>query len=76
MTSIQISEPALQSVAAIDPPRTDGTLYRKVSLRIIPFLFICYVISFLDRINIGFAQLQMKQDLGFSDATPGKCSKK
>lgn len=71
MTSIQISEPALQSVAAIDPPRTDGTLYRKVSLRIIPFLFICYVISFLDRINIGFAQLQMKQDLGFSDAMYG-----
>jgi len=71
MTSIQISDPALQSVAAIDPPRTDGALYRKVSLRIIPFLFICYVISFLDRINIGFAQLQMKQDLGFSDAMYG-----
>jgi MFS family permease len=50
---------------------SDDTLYRKVSLRIIPFLFICYVVSFLDRINIGFAQLQMKQDLGFSDAMYG-----
>ncbi|WP_020656744.1 MFS transporter [Massilia niastensis] len=49
----------------------DDALYRKVSLRIIPFLFICYVVSFLDRINIGFAQLQMKQDLGFSDAMYG-----
>ena len=49
----------------------DDALYRKVSLRIIPFLFLCYVVSFLDRINIGFAQLQMKQDLGFSDAMYG-----
>ncbi|CAN7562951.1 D-galactonate transporter [Paraburkholderia terricola] len=49
----------------------DDLLYRKVSLRIIPFLFVCYVVSFLDRINIGFAQLQMKHDLGFSDAMYG-----
>lgn len=49
----------------------DDALYRKVSRRIVPFLFICYVVSFLDRINIGFAQLQLKQDLGFTDATYG-----
>jgi len=49
----------------------DDVLYRKVSMRIIPFLFLCYVVSFLDRINIGFAQLQMKHDLGFSDAMYG-----
>jgi D-galactonate transporter len=50
---------------------SDDLLYRKVSMRIIPFLFLCYVVSFLDRINIGFAQLQMKHDLGFSDAMYG-----
>ncbi|GLU35258.1 MFS transporter [Trinickia caryophylli] len=44
---------------------------RKVAWRIVPFLFLCYVVSFLDRINIGFAQLQMKHDLGFSDAMYG-----
>ncbi len=49
----------------------EDALYRKVWLRIIPFLFVCYVVSFLDRINIGFAQLQMKHDLGFSDAMYG-----
>ena len=38
-------------------------VYRRVSLRLIPFLFICYVAAYLDRINIGFAQLQMKADL-------------
>lgn len=46
-------------------------IYRKITLRLIPFLFICYVAAYLDRINIGFAQLQMKQDLGFSDAVYG-----
>ena len=46
-------------------------IYSKVTWRLIPFLFICYVASYLDRINIGFAQLQMKQDLGFSDAVYG-----
>jgi len=53
------------------PLAQEDALYRKVWLRIIPFLFVCYVVSFLDRINIGFAQLQMKQDLGFSDAMYG-----
>ncbi|WP_144114040.1 MFS transporter [Paraburkholderia sp. BCC1886] len=47
------------------------SLYRKITWRIIPFLFMGYVIAFLDRINIGFAQLQMKHDLGFSDAMYG-----
>jgi D-galactonate transporter len=47
------------------------TIYRKITLRLIPFLFICYVAGYLDRINVGFAQLQMKHDLGFSDAVYG-----
>ena len=46
-------------------------IYSKVTWRLIPFLFVCYVASYLDRINIGFAQLQMKQDLDFSDAVYG-----
>ncbi|HKU24115.1 MAG TPA: MFS transporter [Candidatus Sulfotelmatobacter sp.] len=45
--------------------------YKKVTWRLIPFLFICYVFAYLDRVNIGFAALQMKQDLHFSDATYG-----
>ncbi len=46
-------------------------LYQKITVRIIPFLFVSYVVSFLDRINIGFAQLQMKQDLAFNDTVYG-----
>lgn len=49
----------------------EDALHQKIWLRIVPFLFVCYVVSFLDRINIGFAQLQMKHDLGFSDAMYG-----
>jgi ACS family tartrate transporter-like MFS transporter len=39
---------------------------RKVSLRLIPFILLCYVVSFLDRVNVGFAGLQMNQDLGLT----------
>ncbi|MDR5815041.1 MFS transporter [Caballeronia sp. LZ033] len=45
--------------------------YRRITWRLIPFLFICYVAAYLDRINIGFAQIQMRTDLGFSDAVYG-----
>ncbi|MGH8419103.1 MAG: MFS transporter [Pseudomonas sp.] len=51
--------------AAVDVERT----YKKITLRLIPFLFLCYVFAFLDRINVGIAQLDMKQDVGFSDLT-------
>mgnify|MGYP001346162123 CR=1 FL=1 len=46
-------------------------VYRKITLRILPLMFICYVAAYLDRINVGFAQLQMKSELGFSDAVYG-----
>ncbi|MGS0897584.1 MFS transporter [Burkholderia stagnalis] len=52
----------------------DGTLdsiYKKITWRLIPFLLFCYVVSYLDRINIGYAQLQMKYDTGMSDASYG-----
>ena len=61
----------IQPSAVLDEAADDQQLFAKVAWRIIPFLFICYVVSFLDRINIGFAQLQMKHDLGFSDAMYG-----
>ncbi|MDR6290974.1 MULTISPECIES: MFS transporter [Inquilinus] len=41
-------------------------LYRKVSLRIIPFMILLYLVSFLDRVNVGFAALTMNADLGIS----------
>jgi MFS family permease len=46
-------------------------LYRKITLRLMPLLFLCYLFAFLDRINIGYAKLDMSSDLGFSDAVYG-----
>ncbi len=45
--------------------------YRKVTWRLLPFLFLCYILSYLDRVNVGFAKLQMQSDLGFSDVVYG-----
>jgi MFS family permease len=43
----------------------------RVTRRLIPFLFACYVAAYLDRVNVGFAKLQMQSDLGFSDTVYG-----
>ncbi|HYQ51299.1 MAG TPA: MFS transporter [Pseudomonas sp.] len=48
--------------------RNDRAMYRKITWRIMPLLLTAYVVAFLDRINIGYAQLQMKETLAFSDA--------
>lgn len=45
--------------------------YKKVALRFIPFLMICYVVAYLDRINIGIAKLNMLSDLQFSEEIYG-----
>jgi D-galactonate transporter len=49
----------------------EDATYAKVSLRLIPFLFLCYVAAYLDRVNVGFAKLQMLNDLHFSDTVYG-----
>lgn len=49
----------------------EATALRKVSLRLMPCLLIIYIICWLDRVNVGFAALQMNQDLGFSPAVYG-----
>jgi MFS family permease len=46
----------------------EARTYRKVDVRIVPFLFFCYILAYLDRVNVGFAKLQMLKDLSLSDA--------
>lgn len=60
-----ISETLLVAPAA----RTD--VYRKISWRIMPFIVLCYLCGYLDRVNVGFAKLQMLNDLHMSDAVYG-----
>ncbi|WP_059411936.1 MFS transporter [Cupriavidus basilensis] len=49
----------------------DARLFRKITWRLMPLLFASYVIAYVDRINIGFAKLQMLDDLGFSATVYG-----
>jgi MFS transporter, ACS family, tartrate transporter len=53
------------------PPDIASVTLRKVTLRLIPFLFLLYIVAWLDRVNVGFAALQMNADLGFSSAAFG-----
>ncbi|WP_156302375.1 MFS transporter, partial [Methylogaea oryzae] len=53
------------------PDDLENALFRKISRRLLPFLFLLYVVAYLDRVNIGFAKLQMNADLGFSDTVYG-----
>jgi D-galactonate transporter len=61
----------MQNSSLAQPSATEQALYRKVSWRLLPFLFLLFVVAYLDRMNISFAKLQMNHDLGFSDTVYG-----
>lgn len=57
--------------AAAPPAALEASAYAKVTWHLIPFLFVCYIVSWLDRVNVGFAKLQMQSALRFSDTVYG-----
>jgi len=59
-----LGRPALPDSAA-------DAVYRKVAVRLIPLLFLCYIAAYLDRVNVAFAKLQMQQALGLSESVYG-----
>ena len=59
-----LGRPALPDSAA-------DAVYRKVAVRLIPLLFLCYIAAYLDRVNVSFAKLQMQQALGLSESVYG-----
>ena len=63
----------MQTTTSVATPyvATESATYAKVMWRLLPFLFLCYMCAYLDRINVGYAKLQMMQDLGLSDAIYG-----
>ena len=66
----------MPSANSATPPATSlgypvQALYRKITWKLIPFLCFCYLAAYLDRINIGFAKLQMLGDLQFSETAFG-----
>lgn len=61
----------LEAPYAVPNSISESKLYARVSLRLIPFLFMCYVFAYLDRVNVGFAKLQMLDELKFSETVYG-----
>ncbi|MGB4345088.1 MAG: MFS transporter [Burkholderiaceae bacterium] len=57
--------------AEIPAVQSHQHIYRKVAWRLVPFLCLCYLAAYLDRVNVGFAKLQMLNDLSFSNTIYG-----
>ncbi|MDY7578846.1 MFS transporter [Herbaspirillum sp. RTI4] len=66
-------QPDLTAASGGNPalPSFEEATYTKITWRLMPILFLCYIASYLDRVNVGFAKLQMLNDLQFSEAVYG-----
>jgi MFS transporter, ACS family, tartrate transporter len=54
-----------------DANLTARSARRRIAVRLLPYLFVMYVICYVDRANVSFANLRMSADLGFSDRAYG-----
>jgi MFS family permease len=63
--------PVIATPDALADRGAADAVYRRILWRLMPFLMLCYVVSFIDRSNIGFAKLHFVKDLGFDDAIYG-----
>src|SRR5262245_40333154 len=61
----------MQTTAPRQASDLETTTIRRVTLRLVPFLMVCYFVSFVDRVNLGFAALQMVRDLRLSSTVFG-----
>ncbi len=59
--------PAQANAAAVDGAK----VFSKIAWRLIPYIFILYILAYLDRVNVGFAALEMKHDLHLTDTVYG-----
>lgn len=50
---------------------TEREIYAKINKRILPLVLVCYCFAYLDRVNIGFAKLQMSKDINIDEAAYG-----
>ena len=72
MKTKSVAPPVSGDVMALaDTASFESKTYAKVGRRLIPFLMLCYLGAYLDRVNVGFAKLQMLNDLRFSETIYG-----
>jgi D-galactonate transporter len=57
--------------AALGTSTTKDALYRKVAWRLMPLILLCYIANYIDRTNVGIAQIHLKTDLGFTEQVYG-----
>lgn len=69
-TNVPPADP-VPAQATVNDPAMERLVMRKVTWRLIPFMFVLYIIAYLDRINVSFAGLQMNEELGFTKAIYG-----
>jgi ACS family tartrate transporter-like MFS transporter len=56
----------------VESQTVDGrALYRRITRRLIPYLFVLYIVAYIDRVNVGFAAMDMKRQLNFSNTVYG-----
>ena len=65
------AQSTLTSARGADQQEVLEGAYRKVTFHLIPFIFICYLFNYLDRVNVGFAKLQMLDALKWSETIYG-----
>jgi MFS transporter, ACS family, tartrate transporter len=59
------------AVTKADPKGVGQRARRRVACRLLPFVFLLYIVNYIDRVNVSFANLRMSADLGFSDRVYG-----
>src|SRR4030088_15743 len=57
--------------SVLDLPEVGVRARRRIAYRLLPFVFLIYVVNYIDRVNVSFATLGMSADLGFSDRVYG-----
>src|SRR5215470_11576778 len=61
----------MAATSAVAPSVIEARTIRKIRTRIIPFVFVLFVINYIDRVNIGFAALTMNKDLAITSQQYG-----
>src|SRR3974390_3155986 len=56
------------------PDRMESAIISQLMWRLMPFLFLLYIVAYLDRINVSFAVLQMREQMGLSERVIGRAA--
>ena len=66
-----MESPTTTTTATTDLRNVGARARRRIAYRLLPFVFLVYMVNYIDRVNVSFANLRMSADLGFSDRVYG-----